>query len=192
MSGILMTRKAPKDRRKLFDHFMHGPTFSGMIGDRIQVVFRSVGWEGQDTVPRPIYAEENPAPFGTRRASFVVVVPLLGTEISASIEGEDSVWRRLIAAIRDAEETMPDRMGVFPFLLSSAAAHGTPLGEILGCYQFVAVGDLDRNGEDVSIMLCRDLTQGIAQLVSPDEMDRLKADNRRTSASGRPIHLDRS
>jgi len=159
--------------KEIFDHFMHGPSFSGMIGGGIQVVFRSASWEGGDTAPRPIYTQENPATLGIRPASFVIVVPLLGIEMAASVESEDSDWRQFIAAIRDAEATTPDRIGVFPFLLSNGATQGTQLGEILGCYQFVAAGDPDRNGEDVLSMLCRDLTQGIAQLVSPDEMDRL-------------------
>ena len=171
----------PEDRdgaekaKVIFEHFMKGPTFSGVIGGGIQVSFRSTGWEGPGTAPRPLYTQASPAPNGIRPANFIAVVPLLGTELAAIMEDNGSEWHHYIAAIRDAQAAAPDQFGIFPFLLSNGATNGTELGRILGGYQFVAAGDPDRNGENVSSMLCRDLTQGIAQLISPDEMDRLTA-----------------
>lgn len=171
----------PQDRngaeraKVIFDHFMRGPTFSGVIGGGIQVSLRSAGWEGAGTAPRTIYTQDNSAPNGIRPARFVAVVPLLGIELAANVEEAGSEWHRYIAAIRDAQAAAPDRLGIFPFLLSGDATDGTELGRILSRYQFIAAGDPDQNGEDVSSMLCRDLAQGIAQLISPDEMDRLTA-----------------
>lgn len=161
--------------RTIFSHFMHGPTFSGVIGGGIQVSLRSAGWDGEGSAPRPIYADGSPAPNGIPPANFVAVVPLLGTEMAASVEDADSPWHAFIAAIQEAQVAMPDRLGVFPYLLSTGATDGTKLGQILGAHQFIAAGTPAPDGEDEPSMLCRDLTQGIAQLISPDEMDRLTA-----------------
>ena len=161
--------------KTIFSHFMHGPTFSGVIGGGIQVSLRSTGWEGNGSAPRPVYVEGNPAPNGIRPANFVAVVPLLGTELAASVQDKESPWHRFIAAMRDAQAGMPNRFGIFPYQLSKNATKGTELGQLLGGYQFIAAGQPDADGEDVASMLCRDLTQGIAQLISPDEMDRLTA-----------------
>lgn len=161
--------------RTIFGHFMHGPTFSGLIGGGIQVSLRSASWEGDGGPPRPIYAAGEPTPNRIQPASFVAVVPLLGTEMAASVEVTGSEWRRYVAAIRDTETRMPDRFGVFPYLISNGATDGTALGEFLGGYQLIAADNPNEDGDDVSSMLCRDLTQGIAQLISPDAMDRLTA-----------------
>jgi len=161
--------------KTIFSHFMHGPTFSGVIGGGIQVSLRSVGWEDEGSAPRPIYTDSTPAPNGIGPANFVAIVPLLGTELAANVEESDSSWNRFATAIRDAQAGKPDQIGVFPYLLSNGATDNTKLGQILGGYQFIAAGKPDEDGEDVSSMLCRDLTQGIAQLISPDEMDRLTA-----------------
>ncbi|WP_155773920.1 TIR domain-containing protein [Rhodovulum sp. MB263] len=157
----------------IFKHFMHGPTFSGVIGGGIQVSFRSTPWEGSGTAPRPIYNSAHPAPNGIRPARFTVIVPLLGTELAASVEDETSSWCRYIAALQEDQARAPGEIGIYPFLLSGGATNGTKLGDILGGYQFVAAGRPEQLGESQLSMLCRDLTQGIAQLVSPDEMDRL-------------------
>ncbi|MBK5911492.1 hypothetical protein CCR85_08315 [Rhodothalassium salexigens] len=167
--------RGAQSARTIFDHFMTGPTFSGVIGGGVQVSFRSEGWEGADTAPRPVYAEGQAAPNGIRPASFVAVVPLLGTEMAACVENENTQWHGYVNAIRGLHQASPERVGVFPYALDAGATKGTKLQDILGSYQFVAAGNPDRNGEDVKSMLCRDLTQGLAQLLSPDDMDRLTA-----------------
>lgn len=159
----------------IFDHFMKGPTFSGVIGGGVQVSLRSAGWEGPGTAPRPIYAEGRAAPNGIRPASFVAVVPLLGTEMAACVEDENTQWHAYVKAIRDLHQASHEWVGVYPYALDAGATNRTKLQDILGTYQFVAAGNPDRNGEDVKSLLCRDLTQGLAQLISPDEMDRLTA-----------------
>ncbi|SFD52253.1 TIR domain-containing protein [Roseivivax sediminis] len=159
----------------IFDHFMKGTTFSGVIGGGVQVSLRSAGWEGQDDAPRPIYAEGHTSPNGIRPASFVAIVPLLGIEMAACVEAENTQWHAYVKAIQDLHQASPERVGVFPYAMDSGATRGTKLQDILGAYQFVAAGNPDGRGEDVESMLCRDLTQGITQMISPDEMDRLTA-----------------
>ncbi|GED47118.1 hypothetical protein HME01_29700 [Vreelandella aquamarina] len=159
----------------IFNHFMKGPTFSGLIGGGVQVSLRSTGWEGSGTAPRPIYTEGQLAPNGIRPASFVAIVPLLGTEMAARVEDENTHWHAYVSAIRNLHQASPERVGVFPYSLDAGATQGTKLQDILGNFQFVAAGNPVRNDEVIENMLCRDLTQGLAQLVSPDEMDRLTA-----------------
>lgn len=161
--------------RVIFEHFMHGATFAGVIGGGIQVSMRSTGWKEPQSAPRAIYASDSHCPNGIRSARFVAVVPILGVEMAAAVENDDNEWHQFITMIRDSQAATPDRFGVFPFLLSGLAASGTKLGNIVGSYQFVATNEPDQGGEDVFSVLCRDLTQGIAQLISPDEMDRLTA-----------------
>lgn len=135
---------------------------------------RSVGWESIGSAPRPIYVGNNLAPNGISPANFVAVVPLLGTEMAKKVEVVNSSWHRFITAIQDMESKAQRRLGVFPYLLSSNVMNGTELNRILGKYQRIKRGEQKQDIEDFS-SLCRDLTQGIAQLISPDEENRLTA-----------------
>jgi hypothetical protein len=114
-----------------------------------------------------------PAPNGMKAASYVVVVPLLGIELAAGVENTKSSWHRYIRAIQEAKISMPEKFGVFPYLMSTKATNGTQLGQILGKYQFIATGAVSEGGEGLQSMLCRDLSQGIAQLISSEGTSRL-------------------
>lgn len=159
----------------LFNHFMYSPILSSVIGGGIHVSLRSMAWEHMGDAPRPIYTDTNQAPNGIQPAHFTVIVPLLGTELAASVEAENSPWHQFVVAIRDAQVGMQDRHGVFPYLLSNDATHGTRLGQILGEYQLIAPSNSDESDEDIPSLLCRDLTQGIAQMISPNKSERLTA-----------------
>ncbi|CAM3739469.1 hypothetical protein [Litorimonas haliclonae] len=159
----------------IFDHFMHGPTFSGVIGGGIQVSLRSSGWGVDNDAPRPIYSTQTDAPNGLRPAQFVAIVPLIGTEMAAAVEDTNSAWHRFLTSVQQVQTQTPETYGIFPYLFSKGANNKTTLGQIFREYQYIASGNHDATVESNSSMLCRDLTQGIAQLVSPDEMDRLTA-----------------
>lgn len=158
----------------IFAHFSGGLAFSGVIGGGIQVSLRSAGWGGAGSAPRPVYMDGNRAPNGIHPASFVAVVPLLGIEMAAEVERTDSSWHHFVAVIKEAQMQAQERFGVFPCLISSHATDGTRLGEILGGYQSISVNEQDQNSGGFSA-LCRDLTQGIAQLISPGKKSRLTA-----------------
>jgi len=168
----------PEDREgvefatAIFRHFLEGRSFLGVIGGGINVSFRSEGWTGEGTAPRPIYTSASPAPNGIPAASFVAIVPLMGSELSASVAIEGSPWRRYVETICDHLRSDAGSIGLFPFLLPGQGI-GRTLAELLGASQRLATGNPSANGDHLEGMLCRDLTQGIAQLVSPDEMDRL-------------------
>lgn len=161
--------------KTIFDHFMHGPSFSGVIGGGVQVSLRNCGWECVGGAPRPIYSGESPIPNGLDPANFVAVVPIIGTEMAASVEDPDSPWREFIVSVQEAQSLSPESYGIFPYLLSRGANSGTQLGRIFRGYQYIAPRERVNSDEQRSSMMCRDLTQGITQLVSPDEMDRLTA-----------------
>ena len=159
--------------RTIFAHFMQRPSFLGVIGGGIQVSLRSVGWKSAGGAPRPIYSDSNPAPNGISPARFVAVIPLLGTEMAANVGTPDSPWHHFATAIREAQEKAQDRFAVFPYLLSDGASDGTELGRILGKYQFVATNNPSQSSDDIFNALCRDITQGVTQFISPNKEDRL-------------------
>jgi len=161
--------------KDVFDHFMHGPTFSGVIGGGIQVSLRSSGWEYEKDAPRPIYSEDTAPPNGLRPAKFAAVVPMIGNEMAAVVEDSGSTWHNFVASIQKSQIQSPETYGIFPYLLARGANNHTKLGGIFRSYQYLAAGNHQEVAEAISSRICRDLTQGIAQLVSPDEMDRLTA-----------------
>lgn len=158
--------------RGIFNHFMLGPTFSGIIGGGISVSLRRDGWSGEHAAPRPVYTESAPAPNGIRPARFTAFVPVVGLELAAAVEGADDGWREYMVRLVQLKDAEAGQIGIFPFALHDAAFHDTRLGDILGRYQRVAATNVDQAGETRSSMLHRDLSQGLAQMLS-DESNRL-------------------
>lgn len=154
--------------RGIFNHFMLGPTFSGIIGGGISVSLRRDGWSGEHTAPRPVYTESDPAPNGIRPARFAAFVPLVGLEMAAAAEGADGGWREYMTHLVELREAQPQQIGIFPFAIDRNAMHDTRLGEILGRYQRIAASNVDEAGETRTSMLHRDLAQGLAQMLAGD------------------------
>lgn len=161
--------------QQIFNHFMVGPTFSGIIGGGIHVSLRSEGWNGPGTAPRPFHTEASPTLAGVRPARYVAFVPLLGLELAHAVETAAGGWDGLVTSIAKEKAANPERVGIFPFGMDRAATDGTALGEILGPFQRIAASKLDEGGETLIGMLCRDLSQGLAQLLSADGAVRLTA-----------------
>lgn len=153
-------------------HF-HGTAFTGLIGGAIEVFVRSEGWESAEDAPRPIPCEGAPLPNGIRQAEFTVIVPLMGTEMAAAIEAGPGPWRDYIEGISGLQKERPAQVGVFPCLLDKGAADNTVLGGLLAPYQRIAASPPEADGETEITLRCRDLAQGIAQLLSEGEDQRL-------------------
>lgn len=162
-------RKVAED---IFDHFMGGPSFSALIGGGVHISLRSSGWEDSAHSPRPLYAGGVTAPNGIQPAKYVAVVPLLGTEMAHAVEEADSHWHRYIEDIGNLQLAAKDQVGMFPYRLPRCSLGGTKLNDLVGRYLFIASADPGQS-ESCSSMLRRDLTQGIAQLVSAKGTDRL-------------------
>ena len=150
---------------EFIEHF-HGNAFRGLIGGAIEVFVRSEGWQFAEDAPRPIPCEDTPLPNGIRQSAFTAIVPLMGTEMAAAVEAETGSWPEYIKQICNLQSIRPDQVGVFPCLLDKGASDGTVLGALLGPYQRIAASPPDGDGETQTSMRCRDLAQGIAQLLS--------------------------
>lgn len=155
----------------VFDHF-HGTAYSGLIGGAIEVYVRSVSWSDEVDAPRPLPVPAFEHPAGVANPHVVAVVPLLGVELAAEIEREGSAWREYIRRIDAEAQRHAGRFGVFPYALSFRAIDDTLLGKLLGTYQRLAAGS-PKDGDTVGRLLCRELAQGIAQLLMQRDKARL-------------------
>lgn len=153
-------------------HF-HGTVFSGLIGGAIEVYARSTGWRAVDDAPRPIpFAADESSPRG-RPAQFIAIVPILGNEMANAVQENAGPWQAYVRALTAAQAAEPGRIGVFPYRLDNGATNGTVLGDVFTQhYQCIAANPV-RDGDTEKSMRCRDLTQGIAQLLSQTANERL-------------------
>ena len=160
--------KGAEIAKEFFEHF-HGSAFTGLIGEAIEVFVRSKGWRSNDDAPRPIPSAQDPLPNGVEPAHFVAIVPLMGTEMAAEVESNAGPWHGYIEKMVQSAGEMPESVGLFPYLLDPRAADGTVLGELLKPYQRIAASPPDLDGESEKTLRCRDLAQGVAQLLSKEE-----------------------
>lgn len=151
---------------QLIQHF-HGTTFSGLLGGAIEIYARSDGWTSSADAPRPVPLPGEPPPNGVAQAQLTVVVPVLGHGLAAAVE-QGGAWRDYLSHIADAQAAAPDRVGIFPLQLHPQATDGTQLARIFGRFQRIAAPAAGTPTEDEAGLRCRDLTQGIAQLGSPN------------------------
>ena len=169
----------PKDERgmeiaKEFVEHFKGSVFTGLILGAVEVFVRSMGWQSEEDAPRPIPYADTPLPNNLQQAEFTAIVPIMGTEMAATIEIGSSPWKNYTEKIVHMQEKNPDRFGVFPFLLDKGATDKTVLGDLLNQYQFIAVSQPEPDKETEVSLRCRDLAQGITQLLSGNETQRLK------------------
>lgn len=164
--------KGSRIAEEFVEHF-HGTAFTGLIGGAIEAFVRSEGWRSAEDAPRPIPCADTPLPNNIQQARFTVIVPLMGTEMAAAIESGSSPWQGYIEEIGRLQRETPRQVGVFPYLLDQGAAEGTVLGNLLAPYQRIAASPPDADGETEITLRCRDLAQGIAQLLSGEDGKRL-------------------
>ncbi|MFO1152777.1 MAG: hypothetical protein U1E42_03785 [Rhodospirillales bacterium] len=148
--------------KRIVDHF-HGTAFSGLIGGAIEVYARSEGWSRSDDAPRPLPWWDNNPISGVEQPSFVAVVPILGVGMAKAVQ-KDGPWKAYVSAFAQARAAGPDRVGIFPYRLDARATDGTTLSEILGNFQCIATS-LNSPTEEAIPDICRDLSQGVAQLL---------------------------
>ena len=156
----------------ILGHF-HGTPFTGLIGGAIEVFVRNVGWASSGDAPRPIPFTDGDLPGGLQQSEFIVVVPIMGTEMANAVQNNESAWSDYVEAIVAAHANSPDKIAVFPYQLDAGVIDGTRLGALLGKFQRVAASRLEEDGESERSLICRDLTQGIAQHLAAKKDDRL-------------------
>lgn len=141
----------------LMDHF-HSRIFSGLAGGAVEVYNRSTGWVSPTGPPRPLGITE-PWPYGLPRAQFIAVVPVLGVHLARAFSAHEG-WREYLRAIFDAGRRSD--VGVFPVRTDSFDLAHTELYDTGGWAQI-----LDRRSVHDRDVLCRELSQGIAQAMTP-------------------------
>lgn len=154
------------------EHF-RGASFSGVVGGGIHVSMRSTGWQSSDSAPQPLNTHSTPGPNRVQPAEYIAIIPILGLELASAVQDMNNPWRAYVEQLVQQQANAPDYVGIFPYLLDKNAIDQTELGNIFSAYQRIATGDPAQNGDTPNGLRCRDLSQGIAQLLSPDEMDRL-------------------
>jgi hypothetical protein len=152
---------------QIFDHF-HGTSFSGLMGGAIEVYDRSAGWRSTEDAPRPIPFPDAPDPSGVPTAQIVAVVPVVGNEFASAIESDNAEWTQFVGALESAQRSAVARVGVFPFMLDGGVLESTKVGRLLGRFQNIATPTPSSSDEPWNELLCRDLSQGITQLVRPN------------------------
>ena len=158
---------------EFIQHF-HGTVFSGLIGGAIEVYARSAGWRSVDDSPRPIPFAVAALPHNMQQAQFVAIVPLLGNEMASAVQSKMGPWYSYVHDLETAHAANPCQIGILPYLLDSGATHGTVLGDVFSKYQYIAANPVSEGDTEQSLR-CRDLAQGIAQLLSPPGSERLTA-----------------
>ena len=156
---------------ELVAHF-RGVSFSGVIGGGIHVSLRSTGWLEDQGAPQPVYTPLSPGPNGLQPARYVALVPLLGVELASNIETEGS-WKGFIENLVKEQQDVPARVCIFPYLLDRQAVNQTKLGAILSPYQRIATGAPSKTDDTPKGLRCRDLSQALAQMLSPSRHERL-------------------
>lgn len=147
----------------LLEHF-RGTAYSGLIGGAIDVYVRSASKSGSPAdAPVPIPALD-PPPYGLLVPAFTAVVVVAGSELAAAAEDPGS-WRGYVDAISAAHRARPGSVALFPVNVARLALDKTYLEAVVGAQQQVAAGAFGEARFDET--LCRDLGQGIAQLVDP-------------------------
>jgi hypothetical protein len=96
--------------------------------------------------------------------AFTAVVVVAGSELATAVE-EPGSWREYVEAIAAAHESRPETIALFPVSVDRLALNNTHLGGVVGGLQQVAADGWEQPHFEES--LCRDLGQGIAQLVDP-------------------------
>lgn len=148
----------------LLEHF-RGTAYSGLIGGAIDVYMRSESKSGSRTDAPSSLPVLDPPPYGLALPAFTAVVIVAGSELANAVE-EPGLWRDYLEAIAAAHGARPESMAVFPVSVARLALDGTQLGAIVGGYQQAAAEAWGKPGFKET--LCRDLSQGIAQMVEPD------------------------
>jgi hypothetical protein len=149
---------------RVLEHF-HGNAFSGLLGGAVEVYMRHAGWGTAADAPRPIPFPGSPDPMGVGAARVVAVVPLVGNELASTLESGNAAWQTYVEGIASAQRKDGASVGVFPFELDSGALSAPKIRQVFGPYQRIAAGT--GTAEPLHEAVCRDLSQGIAQLIRP-------------------------
>lgn len=167
-------RSGPKIAERVSTHF-RGGVGTGLISNPVETYIRSAGFRGPGDIPRPIPFPGGPGSRRPEQGHFTVVVPVLDDEWVVAAEDTSGPWYAYARAIADAWANSPRHVGVFP--VSTVKSGGRPTAlESLFPQQRIGVPRTPEGGapEPWLQALCRELAQGVAQLVAADQDGRLQ------------------
>jgi len=149
----------------LLEHF-RGTPYSGLVGGAIEVYTRSTPWQPGSDAPRPLPCQVS-LPNQLPQARITAIVPVLGVELARAIKKDSSDWGCYLESIPVDRGSEQEIVGVFPVRLQGMN-EGSSFGEI-GKYQA-----LHEASSEQPAVLCRALSQAVAQLVGDPFRERLK------------------
>lgn len=149
----------------LLAHFRGAP-YSGLVGGAVEVYTRSEPWQSDSDAPRPLPCQV-PLPYQLPHAQVTAIVPVLGVRLARAIEQNSSDWQRYLESIHAAAGAGRELIGVFPVRLKGTT-DSSSFGEI-GSRQA-----LHKASAKKPAVLCRELSQAVAQLVGDPFGERLR------------------
>ena len=167
----------------LLEHY-HGTPYAGLVGGAVEVYARSARWDSDSDAPRPLPFQVT-LPSGPA-ARVTAVIPVVGVRLARAVEDEHSGWRGYLENLLVAARASPDRIGIFPIRLAGTA-DGT-----LACL-LRDLQQLDEASAGDPAVLCREVSQAIAQLIGDGFGDRLTvfiSHTVRHSAAEEPGYVD--
>lgn len=168
---------------EVFNHF-HGTTFSGLIGGAIEVFVRSDPWSPTTEVPRPLLFPGDSGPNGVSSACAIAVVPVLSLPLAQCVE-RGHPWGEYLLKIVERQNSDPEAVGVFPVAVDNSANFESRLGSLFSSYQRIAVPSGLAVPEPPNELRCRDLAQGIVQMLGgADTRLQVFVSHTRRSAAG--------
>lgn len=149
----------------LLEHFRGAP-YSGLVGGAVEVYTRSEPWQPDSDAPRPLPCQV-PLPYQLPHAQVTAIVPVLGVRLARAVEQDSSDWRGYLENIHAAAGSGQELVGVFPVRPQGTVGSGS-FGEI-GSRQA-----LHKASSEQPAVLCRELSQAVAQLVGDPFGERLR------------------
>ena len=149
----------------LLEHFRGAP-YSGLVGGAVEVYTRSEPWQPGSDAPRPLPCQV-PLPYQLPHAQVTAIVPVLGVRLARAVEQDSSDWMGYLQSIHSAEEAGSELVGVFPVRLQGSVDKSS-FGE-MGSLQTLHSASCEEPA-----VLCRELSQGVAQLVGDPFGERLR------------------
>ena len=169
---------------RLLEHFRGAP-YSGLVGGAVEVYTRSEPWQPGSDAPRPLPCQV-PLPYQLPHAQVTAIIPVLGVRLARAVEQDSSDWMGYLQSIHAAAEAGSELIGVFPVRLQGSVGNSSFGG--IGSLQ-----TLDSASSEKPAVLCRELSQAVAQLVDDPFGERLKvfiSHTKRHPVEEEPDHVD--
>lgn len=147
----------------VFEHF-HGTVFSGLIGGSVEVYVRSASWSEGTCAPRPISFPGAEGTNGVAASHAVAVVPIVSLPLAREVEKKGG-WYDYLSDVVSRSQGASDRVGVFPIVVGEGDTSKSALADIFSSLQYIAAPSGLSDEEPLEQLACRDLVQGIVQML---------------------------